>query len=84
MCLEGRVKGRVNGPDGGAVVLKKRKDHGWLPGCVCSSSLCDPSPIHELRQGRNKSCQGPLCPAGACLLQETLRVAELKNGARVI
>lgn len=26
MCLEGRVKGRVNGPDGGAVVLKKRKD----------------------------------------------------------
>lgn len=52
--------------------------------CVLSSSVIDPAPIYELCQGRNKICQGPLCPAGAYLLQETLGVADLINDVRVI
>ena len=81
MCLEGKIKGWVDGLDWGQQCW--RKDREWLPGWVFNSSMFDPSPIHELCPEGNKDLSGPLCPAGASLLQETLRVAELINSARV-
>ena len=47
-----------------------------------SSSVFDALPIHELCPDR--TCQDPLCLAGASILQETLRVAELINTARAM
>lgn len=81
MCLEGKIKGWVDGLDWGQQCW--RNDQEWLPGGVFNSSMFDPSPIHELCPDRNKDLWGPLCPAGASLLQETLRIAELINSARV-